>query len=343
MKIRIVLFCIITFISFGFILPYDIGYTIHSDDSVADLLEKLGEVKINQPDMSVNGVSAEKGRKIVFEGRSLDADNKRMTRMQSAYFRCTSCHNTTKEYTYLTQISADDKLDRALETGQAFVQASTFYGIVNRKTFYNDDYQVKYKGVPLIEESHTDIRSAIQLCATQCAQGRELEDWEVESVLAYFWELQLTMDDLDLDLDEKKFIETATNSNKDKNKAIQLLRSKYIDYSPAHFTNPITFDQADFDGMTSEDLKRGEALFTLSCLHCHKNRRYSFFNLGLTKNTMRFLLNKTRRSSFHSVYNISRKGTYSLNGKRSYMPQYSTEKMSDQQLRQLLYFIQENI
>ena len=102
-----------------------------------------------------------------------------------------------KEYISLTKISADDKLTRSIKTGQPYVQASTFYGIVNRKTFYNDDYQIKYKGVPLIEESHTDIRAAIQLCATQCAQGRELADWEVESVLSLFWELQLTIDDLD--------------------------------------------------------------------------------------------------------------------------------------------------
>ena len=342
MMTRYIPFVVISFMMLGFVLPHQIQFTIHADDNVADVLEELGELKINVPDPSIKGASAEKGRQIIFDGRSKDRDDKRMTRLQSPYFKCISCHNTTEEYKSLIHISAEDKLDQSIKTGQPFLQASTFYGIVNRKTFYNDDYQSKYAGVPLIKESHTDIRSAIQLCATQCAQGRELADWEVESVLAYFWELQLKMNDLELDDKSMESIQSAINSKEGKNEAIQLIRSKYIDYSPAHFVKPISFDEVDFNEMTEDDLKKGEALFTLSCLHCHKNKSYSFFNLGKTKNTMRFLLNKTKQGAYHSVYNISRNGTYSLNGKKSYMPQYSTEKMSNQQLRQLVYFIKES-
>ena len=116
-------------------MPDGLTWFVEPQDALADVMERLGEVMINQADHSISGVSAEKGRKIVFEGKSLDAKNQRMTRLQSPYFKCISCHNTTKEYKSLTNISADDKLARSIETGKPFVQASTFYGIVNRKTF----------------------------------------------------------------------------------------------------------------------------------------------------------------------------------------------------------------
>jgi hypothetical protein len=42
-----------------------------------------------------------------------------------------------------------------------------------------------------------------------------------------------------------------------------------------------------------------------------------------------------------SVYDITRKGTYSKNGYKPYMPNYTKERMSDRQLENLMEFIRQ--
>ena len=70
------------------------------------------------------------------------------------------------------------------------------WGIVNRESWFNDDYVKKYG-----EEAHAaqkSLRDAIQLCSRECSQGRELTEEEMKAVLAYVWSLQLTLSDLAL-------------------------------------------------------------------------------------------------------------------------------------------------
>jgi len=58
----------------------------------------------------------------------------------------------------------------------------------------------------LVKPARNDLRKAIQLCAVECSQGRALEDWEMESVLAYLWTIGLKMNDLSFSKKELKSI-----------------------------------------------------------------------------------------------------------------------------------------
>ena len=129
------------------------------------------------------------------------------------------------------------RLDYAAENDIPYLQGSTFYGIVNRTTFYNDDYQKKYASVPEIKASLHDLKNAIKFCAKECSQGREIEAWETESIFAYFWSLQLTLGDLELSEEEKKKIATAYNENISAQRAVHILEKKFPKKYAATFSS----------------------------------------------------------------------------------------------------------
>lgn len=314
----------------------------HPVDTMAvwDIYTKLGKIPMHQLDSKVKGVSAEKGRDIVFKGITTDPNGKRIKK-QSKFYTCIACHNTVKEFDDLNNISAESRLDYAIKNKIPYLQGSSFYGIVNRTSFYNDEYQKKYGGVPGIEESKTDIRAAIQVCATTCSQGRKLEDWELESVLAYFWTLELKVQDLKLTEDQKDKIKAALETRKSTDRAIDYLRDAFETTRPAHFTKPI--EHAELTDALLKDSKRqkeGEAIYDLSCLHCHGKERFSFFNLDDSRITLKHMNRAIRKGKYHSVYKISRYGTGPKKGRKAYMPQYTLEKMSDAQLESLRIYIE---
>lgn len=308
--------------------------------SVWDIYIQLGKIPMHQVNEKVKGVSAEKGRDIVLKGITTDPKGKRIKK-QSKFYTCIACHNTVKEFDDLVSISAENRLDYAIENKIPYLQGSSFYGIVNRTSFYNGEYQKKYGGVPGIVESKTDIRAAIQVCATTCSQGRALEDWELESVLAYFWTLELKINDLKLTNDQKDKIKDALATRKNTDRAIDYIRDAFETTRPAHFTKPI--EQAELTDALLNDSKRqqeGKAIYELSCLHCHGKERFSFFNLNDSRATFKHMNRAIRKGKYHSVYKISRYGTGPKKGRKAYMPQYTLEKMSDAQLESLRIYIE---
>ncbi len=316
--------------------------TLTDQTPVWDVLDALGQIKTNTVNTEIKGVSVEKGASIVYNGYSTKQDGSGKTKIQSPYFKCTACHNVEREYQDLTDINPKDKLDYAIKNDLPFLQASTFHGIVNRTNFYNDDYQKKYGSVPSIKASYDDIRTAIQFCATQCAQGRALEDWELESILAFFWTKELKIKDLALSSEESTTVQTALKSNEKTTEAIQALEANYLKKAPAHFAE----HDLEYKALTAEEKNdkarqnNGKELYNRGCLHCHGNQRYSFLNLENNSFDFEFLSNKTKKGGFQSIYKITRHGTYSLNGKKAYMPQYPIEKMSDKQLQDLRIYIE---
>ena len=315
---------------------------INDDTPVWDIFTKLGKIKINQVNTKVQGVSAEKGKDIIYKGYSTKQDGTGKTSMQSPHFKCTACHVPEREFENLADINSAKKLEYAVENDLPFLQGSSFYGIVNRIHFYNGDYQKKYAGVPLIKESYNDIRSAIQLCATQCAQGRALEDWEIESVLAYFWTMELKIKDIGIKKEDIQIVQEAINSGKGGQKAIHTLEGHYMNLSPATFsTADLDYKEIESaDKNNKERFRSGMEIYQRSCLHCHGRKRYSFFNLDKSGHSFKYLLSKTKAGGFHSIFKITRHGTYSLNGKKAYMPQYPMEKMTDNQLMDLRIYIE---
>jgi mono/diheme cytochrome c family protein len=309
--------------------------------TVWEIFEKLGKIKLHKVDPKVVGFSAAKGEELVKQGFTTNEKGKKTPR-QSKFFVCTSCHNAQRETDQLSSLNPQDRLDYAAKHKIPFLQGSTFFGIVNRVAFYNDDYQKKYGSDPNIKAANRDIRKAIQLCATQCAQGRPLEDWELESILAYFWTLELKVKDLNLNAEEKKKIEFALNESRSTARAVNIMESKYIDQYPAHFAEPMIYRTLQYDFEQKEKrMANGKNIYDLSCKHCHEGKRYSFFALDDSKASFRYLDKKMQEGHPHSLYKISRIGTYPETGKRAYMPQYTIEKMSDTQLEDLRIYVQE--
>jgi len=305
--------------------------TINKSDNVSDVLKKLGDRPIqHRPNTGLRGVSAKAGEELALHGITKNRRGKK-TKKQSKHFVCTSCHNTVKEVDDLRDANPQNRLEYAEKNGLPFLQGSSLYGIVNRSSFYNGDYDKKY--------GH-NIREAIQLCAVECAQGRRLKSWELESVLAWLWTMELKMEDLNLSDQEYSDLNTAFNGDAHtQDKAIDFIKSRYQQGSPATFTLPPD-DRKKGYGLQGNP-ENGKLIYELSCQHCHKDKRYSYFNLDNNQSTFKHLKKHFPKYTRYSVYQVARFGTPVMGGKKAYMPQYPLEKMSDQQLEDLRAYVKE--
>jgi len=119
--------------------------------------------------------------------------------------------------------------------------------------------------------------------------------------------------------------------------AIQILESKYLKHSPAHFIAPKERSENAFN--TVGDPERGKLVYDSSCKHCHYQNKYSYLNLDDSSFTFDWLSKKADTYSRYSIYQVIRYGTYSMHGKASYMPRYPEEKMSDQQIEDLKAYL----
>lgn len=337
---RLILSCSLlafTVISLSFITGPRPTDPISDESSVASILVTLGDVPIpHQPNLGMKGVSAKKGEQLVKYGITRKPNGGK-TRKQSRHFVCTSCHNIKKEDPDLSNPNPEDRLEYVKENDMPFLQASTFHGIANRVKFYNDDYFKKYGD--LVDKARNSIRESIQLCAVECAQGRPMRDWEIESIVAYFWTLELKMKDLILSQQEKELINQALSGESSKQQAIATIKSKYMDHSPAHQQLPPD-DRFKGYEVTSTDIENGKSIYELSCKHCHYKERYSFFSLDDSKTTFKHLANHIPKYTRYSIYQVSRWGTSPMNGKRAYMPFYTREKMTNQQMEDLRAYIE---
>lgn len=304
------------------------------DYSVARLLETLGEQPSeNFANLSIAGVSVQRGKDIVEKGSSKDGYLK--SKRQSKYFNCLACHNQEREDPDLTNPDPTARLKYVKEKGLPFVQGSPFYGVVNRTHFYNGDYEKKYGD--LVKPTRENIREAIQLCAVECSQGRPLDDFELESVLAYFWTLEYKISDLDLSADEFAQVEKAFDSGKNIAGAAALIKSKYITHSPATFLDPPK-DRNTGDGLVG-NADNGKLIYEISCQYCHYENDYSFLTLDNSSLTFKHLSTDAPTYKPHSLYQVIRYGTYPKRGKRAYMPLYTKEKMTDQQMADLRAYL----
>ena len=310
------------------------NFQMTEDTPVWQVLEKLGEPMPNHVvNTSIKGVSVERGRELVMYGITTKT-NGRKVKKQSKHFVCTSCHNVEREDPDLTKSDPEKRLKYVAEKGLPFLQGTTFWGAVNRTSFYNGDYDKKYGD--LVLPARNNLREAIKLCAVECAQGRTLKDWELESVLAYLWSLELKMGDLNIPAQELNNIGKVVASNKKENRLANYIKKQYLSASPAHFIDaPADRKNVPLIG----DPINGELVYQMSCQHCHANSRYSFFELDNGITTFKFLDKHASDYTRYSIYQVARYGTSPMNGKRAYMPLYPLEKMSKQQMADLRAYI----
>jgi len=308
---------------------------IEKEDAISEVLKKLGDTPIQHQAKFIKGVSSEIGADLALRGIA-KKPNGGNTKKQSKHFVCTSCHNIVKEDPDLRVSDPQARLNYAKENGLPFLQGTSLYGIVNRTSFYNGDYDKKYG--KLVEPARNNIREAIQLCAVECAQGRQLKNWEVESVLAWLWTLELRMEDLNLSEADYQTANAALNNNGSKTAAIELIKSYYLQGSPATFIPPPSDRKVGYN--LKGNPKNGKLIYELSCQHCHEDKRYSYFDLDDETLTFKHLDKHISKYSRYSIYQVARYGTPPMNGKKAYMPQYTQEKMSDQMMEDLRSYIE---
>lgn len=334
---RISIISAVLFLSLlGFVAfqPADHTLSLADDMPVAEVLADLGVASPHPVRTDIAGVSAAAGERMVKEGVA-PKPNGGTTKRQSKHFVCTSCHNVEKEDPDLRKADPEARLGYVAEKGLPFLAGTTLYGAVNRTKFYNGDYEKKYGD--LVRPARDDIRGAIRLCATECAQGRELEEWELESIMAYLWTIDLKIADLNLPESAFARIQQALDGQGDKAAAAASLQTYFLDYSPATFLTPPQ-DRNEGYGLVGDPMP-GKQIYELSCLYCHEEQRYAFFNLDDSKYSFDFLEKHFPRYTRYSTYQVVRYGTSPLGGKKAYMPHYTQEKMSNQQVEDLRAYI----
>ncbi len=311
---------------------YELDYSMSVREALVGLDANVQyEHEINS---SIGGASIEKGKDIVHKGYTKNRSGRKTKRI-SKHFVCTSCHNVEREDPDLAIIDPQARLEYTNSLNLPFLQGSPLYGIVNRNSFYNDDYYKKYGD--LVNAARNDLRQSIQLCSTECSQGRSMKGWELESVLMYLWSIELKLNDLEINGEEEQIIAKALEEGERLDDAARIIESKYLKTSPAHFLPPPSdkMERKKVEG----NAENGELIYKNSCLHCHGNRRYSFFNLDNSKATFKNLKNNLGNYHERSIYQVARYGTKPNAGKRAYMPQYTQEKMSEEQLEDLKAYI----
>jgi len=300
---------------------------------VAEVLEQLGEAPLpHKPDTSLAGVSVAKGRDLVKRGSPGGPGG-----MVSPHFTCLACHNVERDEPTLSFDNPQERLEYVAEKDLPFLPGTALYGAVNRTRFYNGDYEKKYGD--LVKNARHSLRESIQLCAIECSQGRPLDAVEMESVLAYLWTIGLKIDDLALDKTAQERIEAALAGQGDPEAAIRLIKSRYATAAPATFVEPPK-DRKEGYPVAEADAANGRLIYENSCLHCHENKRYAFFRLDKSRFSHRQLKKHIPRYTRYSIYQVIRYGTSPVPGKRSYMPNYTMEKLTHQMVEDLRAYIE---
>jgi mono/diheme cytochrome c family protein len=256
----------------------------------------------------------------------------------SKHYVCTSCHNLEQEDPDLRYSDPETRLPYVKEKGIPFLQGSTFYGMVNRETWYNDDYVTKYGDLAV--KAHNDLAESIQLCAEVCSQGRRLSDLELNAILNYVWSLEFKLGDLNLAAADYQRLNTTPTTAAEKEQRIAWLKGFYNTKSPATFVDAPPNKQEGYAGLTGRP-EVGRDIYELSCKNCHHENGESNLILDDSPFTFgKFKRNITKEGHF-SIYQIIRYGTHPIEGHRPYMPHYTLERMSHQQVEDLRAYIEE--
>lgn len=309
------------------------GKSWNDNTPIYELLEAFGEKLPDHARKENDTTKIRRGYDLIHYGRTVGANGKK-SKYISKFYVCTSCHNPVRENPDLANPNPDDRLEYAIKNNLKFLQGTTFFGIANRESWYNGDYVLKYGD--LVKPANKSLSESTQLCAKVCSSGRYLEDWELEAILAYYWSNQISLGDLTLDKDEKnKILQAAVG---DQPELIQLIKSKYALKSPATFGHSPSDKSKGYSFEGNPD--NGAQLYKLACQACHQKEGVA----GMPLENNRLAFNKFKRNmtkhNLYNIYDIVRHGTYTDKGKPRYMPHYTKERMSDQQLEDLRAFIE---
>ena len=318
-------FCLVA-VLFGFIFKTN---SYNNQSNVSTVLIENGESKPIHFIGNIDEVQRKIGEELFLKGQA-EIDGK-MTSRISKHYVCSSCHNNVLEDSDLTISSTENRLEFSKTNKTAFVQGTTMYGTVNKKTWYNGDYEKKYGS--LVTSARDTLQNAIQLCAEVCSQGRRLSQKELDAFMHYFWSLQLKVEDLNLNESQ---METLNSGMPEKVKTT--LSSNFLDHAPATFIPAINYnDRKMGEGASVEN---GKVVYENGCIHCHSANE-GRTNLKLDDDILsyKYLAKAIKNHSSQSIYRIVREGTYPIEGYKPYMPHYTKERLSNQQVEDLVAFI----
>jgi mono/diheme cytochrome c family protein len=245
------------------------------------------------------------------------------------------------------------------------LQGATLWGGVNRKTFYVGDF-AKYhdlcvpKGVELfpwlpcgpifgwcIPGCRTmdpdTLVDATQVCSHYCSVGRYLKAWEFTALLAFFWDQEITLEDLDLTpktrTDALAVLTAPASDPQQATRLRSVLAGAYANTAGNTFRGmpklagdaapgkPVVEypDGSKFTG----DFRRGANLWKLSCAHCHEPKERPL----------------TREKAELFSKNVEQFQVMITNGTRHrfrrYMPNFTLERLSRRQSTDILAFLQQ--
>jgi mono/diheme cytochrome c family protein len=307
---------------------------LSADMSVAELLISLGDVPQKHYIKDIDMKKVAMGEEIVLKGNTTMADGTRSKKV-SEFFVCTDCHNLGPEAPNALENDPDIRLRYAMDKDIPYLPGSTFWGMVNRTGWFNGDHIIKYGD--LVKPANHDLHNAVQLCSRECSSGRYLEDWELEAVMHYLTTLQLKVSNLGLSADEQG----ALSNSSDKDAAIALVKSKYLDAVPATFLEPLALESRGMG--TKGDVTKGKFIYDRSCMHCHKVNGVAKTTFGNEKGQKDFawLVSYFPKNNGGSIYYICRKGTPPKKRTPQYMPIYSNEKLTDGQIEDLVAYVKQ--
>jgi mono/diheme cytochrome c family protein len=305
-----------------------------SEMPIEQILVNLGNEKYLHSLERYDVEKARIGEELVLNGRTI-IDGKKSRRI-STYFVCTDCHNLTNEFSSPTSQDPSDRLKTAEERGLPFLPGSTFWGIYNRTSFYNGDYVKKYGD--MVSGARDSLTNAIQLCAEYCSSGRVLDEWEVEAIIHYYKKNELRLKDIQIsENDYKNLLFYQKLKPEEKERLTKVVMNGYVQGYDATFLETMPKEERKYGERGNAE--NGKLIYNESCLFCHGDKRLTYLNLENDKLSGRMFYRNLKNYSDKSLYQIIRHGTYSKPGRKQYMPLYTKEKMSDEQLNDLVAYI----
>jgi mono/diheme cytochrome c family protein len=281
----------------------------------------------------------ERGKDIVLKGQTIGPDGS-LSEKQSVYFICTDCHNTKKEDPDPRYSDPTVRLSYVKKNNLQFLPGTTLYGMVNRTSWFNDSYILLYGEIVL--PGNNNLREAVQICSEVCSSGRRLKKWELDSLMAYFWTLELKLGDLNLSAGDWEKLKKAEANPEQNKRLIPWLKSFYFQASPATFDFPPEELSTGYRGLIGNP-ERGKDLYKLACLKCHAEEGgSSHYELDFSIHTIKPLYENRVKRNRRSFYNAIRNGIY-FKYVRPYMPQYTIERMTDQQIEDISAYLESRV
>jgi mono/diheme cytochrome c family protein len=211
----------------------------------------------------------------------------------SKAYRCVHCHNLIREDIKLTVQDPDsrEQLIRANPPANpckrdgavlSLTPGTTLWGAVNRETFYNG-YYAKYRDLKVASGKTTDpkkLSDAVEICCCYCSVGRYPTAWELDSILAALWDLELRLKDLNLS--EEKLTRILTDVQSDNvltaANARNAIKDAYLRAASATRSEMPSRISIEVDEYARGQIFKGNAntgklLYESACAGCH-NREF---------------------------------------------------------------------